>query len=219
MPRPDVGGNTAGTQSSYRAYGLSGRSRPWMASTSPQAPTSSAPTSTTVHWEATVAAAGNSAEVPVAGAAVTTVIKSGNNTQHGEVYADYKAGGHKPHDGARTMRGIATSMASGGPFIKDRLRYFTSFRDQHTALTTAMYDRPPQERGTQGQPFTTQTTEYTIKLNHQLSGESTLTFMTQLGRKYQPYRGGSGVFASQYLVESTARQMAGAISARSATCE
>ena len=26
MPRPDVGGNTAGTQSSYRAYGLSGQS-------------------------------------------------------------------------------------------------------------------------------------------------------------------------------------------------
>ena len=26
MPRPDVGGNTAGTQSAYRAYGLSGQS-------------------------------------------------------------------------------------------------------------------------------------------------------------------------------------------------
>ena len=30
--------------------------------------------------------------------------------------------------------------------------------------------------------------------------------MTQLGKKYQPYRFGSGVFAPQYLVESTARQ-------------
>ena len=47
----------------------------------------------------------------------------------------------------------------GGPFIKDRLWYFTSFRDQYTALTTGMYDRPLQEGGTQGHPFTTRTNE------------------------------------------------------------
>src|SRR4029078_13291825 len=76
----------------------------------------------------------------------------------------------------------------------------------YTELMTTMFDRPPQEGGTQGQPFTTQTTEYTIKLNHQRSGGSTLTFMAQLGKKYQPYRGGSGVYAHQYLVESTALQ-------------
>ena len=94
----------------------------------------------------------------------------------------------------------------GGPFIKDRLWYFTSFRDQYTRLATGMFDRPAAEGGTQGQPFTTQTTEYTIKLNHQFGGARTLTLMTQLGKKYQPYRFGSGVFAPQYLVESTARQ-------------
>src|SRR4029453_940006 len=50
--------------------------------------------------EATVAAAGNSAAGPVAGAAVATVIKSGGNTHHGELYADYKPGGHEPFDRA-----------------------------------------------------------------------------------------------------------------------
>jgi hypothetical protein len=157
--------------------------------------------------EANVAAAGNSAEVPVAGAAVTTVIKSGSNTPHGEFYADYKPGSHKPFDGAENYaryRDINGQL--GGPFVKDRLWYFTSFRDQFTELTTAMSDRPLEEGGTRGQSFTTQTTEYTIKLNHQLSGGSALTFMTQLGRKYQPYRGGSGFGAYQYLVESTALQ-------------
>ena len=94
----------------------------------------------------------------------------------------------------------------GGPFIKDRLWYFTSFRDQYTLSTTGMYDKPPAQGGTQGQPFSTETTDYTIKLNYQLSRNSTLGFMTQWGRKYQPYRGGSGAGAYQYLVESTALQ-------------
>ena len=50
------------------------------------------------------------------------------------------------------------------------------------------------------------TTDYTLKLNYQLSRKSTLTFMTQLGRKYQPYRFGYGAGAFLYLVESTALQ-------------
>ena len=69
-----------------------------------------------------------------------------------------------------------------------------------------MYDRPPEEGGTPGQPFSTETMDYTIKLNHRFSGQRTLTFMTQLGTKYQPYRFGSGVSAQQYVVEATALQ-------------
>jgi hypothetical protein len=215
MPRPDVGGNTAGTQSPYRAYGLAGQSITIVdgVNITAGADDVGAYIDYGALAEAKVAAAGNSAEVPVAGAAVTTLIKSGSNTQYGEFYADYKPGGHKykpggePWDGAENYaryRDINGQL--GGPLIRDRLGYFTSFRDQYTALTTAMYDRPPQEGGSQGQPFTTQTTVYTIKLNYQLSGASTLTFMTQLGQKYQPYRGGSGPSAYQYPVESTALQ-------------
>ncbi|HEX6162549.1 MAG TPA: TonB-dependent receptor [Vicinamibacterales bacterium] len=209
MSRTDVGGNTAGTQSAYRAYGLYGQSITTVdgVNITSGADMIGAYIDYGALAEATVAAAGNSAEVPVAGAAVTTVIKSGGNTQHGEVYADFKPGGHKRFDGAEhyaRYRDINGQL--GGPFIKDRLWYFTSFRDQYTALTTAMFDRPPAEGGTQGQPFTTQTTDYTVKLNHQFSGERTLTFMTQLGTKYQPYRFGSGVFAHRYAVESTAVQ-------------
>ena len=69
-----------------------------------------------------------------------------------------------------------------------------------------MYNKPAAQGGTQGQLFTTETTDYTLKLNYQLSRRSTLTFMTQLGRKHQPYRFGSGPGAFQYLVESTALQ-------------
>jgi hypothetical protein len=209
MPRPDVGGDTAGTQSVYRAYGLYGQSITTVdgVNITSGADYIGAYLDYGAMAEATVAAAGNSAEVPVAGAAVTTVIKSGGNTPRGELYADVKPGDHKRYNGAEhyaRYRDINGQV--GGPIMKDRFWYFTSFRDQYTALTTAMADRPPEEGGTRGQPFTTQTTEYTIKLNYRLGGESTLTFMTQLGKKYQPYRGGSGAGAYQYLVESTARQ-------------
>src|SRR5687768_8109973 len=209
MPRPDVGGNTAGTQSPYRAYGLYGQSITTVdgVNITSGADSIGAYIDYSALTEATVAAAGNSAEVPVAGAAVTTVIKSGSNTQHGEAYADFKPGGHKRFDGAEhyaRYRDINGQL--GGPFIKDRLWYFASFRDQYTALTTGMFDKPPDQGGTQGQPFTTRTTDYTIKLNHQLSGERTLTLMTQLGTKYQPYRFGSGVSAHLFPVESTAIQ-------------
>ena len=209
MPRPDVGGNTAGTQSAYRAYGLSGQTITTVDGVNITA--GSDDVGAYIDYgalaEATVAAAGNSAEVAVAGAAVSTVIKSGTNSPHGEVYADYKPGGHKHYDGAENYARYRDINAQlGGPLMKDRLWYFTSFRDQYVALTTAMFDRPREEGGTQGQPFTTQTTEYTIKLNQRLSGDSTLTFMTQMGRKYQPYRGGSGPAAHQYPVESTGLQ-------------
>jgi hypothetical protein len=209
MPRPDVGGNTAGTQSSYRAYGLFGQSITTVDGVNITAGANDvgAYVDYGAVAEANVAAAGNSAEVPVAGAAVSTVIKSGSNRHSGELYGDYKPGSDKPYDGAENyVRYRDINGQLGGPFITDRLWYFTSFRDQYTALTTGMFDRPPEEGGTQGQPFTTQTTEYTIKLNYQPRSESNLTFMTQVGTKYQPYRGGSGRTAYQYLVESTARQ-------------
>ena len=69
-----------------------------------------------------------------------------------------------------------------------------------------MYDKPAAQGGTQGQPFNTDTTDYTIKLTYQLSRRSTLAFMTQWGRKYQPFRGGSGAAAYQFIAESTAVQ-------------
>ena len=209
VPRPDVGGNTAGTQSQYRAYGLSGQSITTVDGVNIMAGADNvgAYIDYGALSEATVAAAGNNAEVPVAGAAVATVIKTGGNTPRGELYADYKPGRYESWDGAENYaRYRDINVQFGGPFIKDRLWYFASFRDQYTALTTAMFDRPPGEGGTQGQPFTTQTTEYTVKLNQQIGGDSTLTLMTQLGRKYQPYRGGSGGGANLYLVESTAVQ-------------
>ncbi len=72
-----------------------------------------------------------------------------------------------------------------------------------------MYDKPAYEGGTPGHLFTTETTNYTLKLNYQLSRTSTLAFVTQVGRKYQPYRFGLGLdnpSLYNYIVEATALQ-------------
>ena len=51
MPRVDVGGNTAGTQSAYRTYGLSGQSITTVDGVNiTPGSTASAPTSTTARW-------------------------------------------------------------------------------------------------------------------------------------------------------------------------
>jgi hypothetical protein len=209
MPRVDVGGNTAGTPSAFRAYGLAGQSITTVDGVN--ITVGSAGIGAYIDYgalaEAKVSAAANSAEVPVAGAAVTAVIKSGSNTHHGELFTDGKPATNKRYTGEESYRSYRDINGQlGGPFIKDRLWYFTSFRDQYTASITGMFDKPAEQGGTQGHPFTTQTTDYTLKLNDKLDLKSTLTFMTQWGRKYQPYRGGSGAGAPLYLVESTAHQ-------------
>ena len=209
LPRVDVGGNTAGTQSAYRAYGLLGQSITTVdgVNITDGANAIGAYIDYGAMAEAKIAAAGNSAEVAVAGAAVTTVIKSGSNTHHGEVYTDFKPEGSRGYTGAeKFLRYLDLNAQLGGPLIKDRFWYFTSLRGQQTSSVTGMYNMPAAQGGTQGQVFTTDTTDYTLKLNYQLSRRDTLTFMTQFGRKHQPYRFGSGPGAFLYLVESTALQ-------------
>ena len=209
LPRADVGGQTAGTQSPFRAYGLSGQTL----TTVDGVNVTDGSTGVGAHTdygaiaEAKVAAAGHSAEVPVAGVAVTTVIKSGSNRHHGELYTDFKPSGSEGYtDAEKFLRYLDINGQVGGPFIKDRFWYFTSFRGQQTASLTGMYNLLPAQGGTQGQLFTTETTDYTVKLNYQLTRGNTLGLMGQSGRKYQPYRFGSGPGAEQYLVESTAIQ-------------
>jgi hypothetical protein len=211
MPRMDIGGNTAGTQSPYRAYGLSGQTITTVDGVNITQGFNSEAMGAFLDFGALggvqISAAGNAANVAVAGAAVTTVIKSGSNTTHGEGFADIKPGSSKRYEGTENFvlyRDINGQL--GGPFIQDKFWYFTSFRDQYTEFSTGMYDKPESQGGTDGWPFITQTTNYTIKLNYQLSRKGTLTIITQLGRKYQPYRFGDGAGAFLYLVESTAHQ-------------
>jgi hypothetical protein len=221
MPRPDVGGNTAGTQSAYRTYGLSGQSKWFVDGVDISGGADGVYIDYGALAEAKVSAAANSAEVAVAGAAVTTVIKSGSNTQHGEFFTEVKPGGNKdyprppfdpgaaplePQRPQKFLKYRDINAQLGGPFIKNRLWFFLSFRDHSTGFLSPMYSSPPDQGGIRGMPVSTATSDYTIKLNYKLSRTSTLAFVTQVGRKDQPYWGGSGANAHQYTVEATAIQ-------------
>ena len=210
VTRVDVGGDTSGTQYPFRAYGLAGQTITTVdgVNVTDGSVGVGAHTNYGAIAEAKVAAAGHSAEVAVAGAAVTTVIKSGSNTHHGEFYTDFKpgGGGEGYTVAEKFLRYLDINGQVGGPLMKDRFWYFTSYRGQQTASLTGMYNLLPTQGGTQGQRFTTETMDYTIKLSYQVSRKDTVTVLTQWGRKYQPYRFGSGPNAVQYLVESTALQ-------------
>lgn len=211
MLLPDIGGNTVGTQPSYRVYGMDGQSSTTVDGVKVTTLRGDPYTDFSAMAEAKVSGAGNSAEFAVAGAAVSTVIKSGSNTLHGEAFAEGKSGEDRVRFGAenypesyRQYRDVSAQL--GGPFLTDRLWYFASFRNHYTAFRTSLYDKPAMDGGTQGHRFTTETSQFTIKLNYHLRRQSTLTFMTQVNRKFQPYRNGSGPTAYYYSAESTARQ-------------
>ena len=157
----------------------------------------------------------------MAGAAVTTVIKSGSNTHHGEFFTDFKPGGSKGYTGAeKFLRYLDINGQLGGPLIKDRFWYFTSFRGQQTASITGMYDKPAAQGGTQGQLFTTETTDYTLKLNYQLSRQKHPDVHDAVGQetsalsvRFRPRR-----LSIPCRVDGAFR-IVGAKSARSTTCE
>src|SRR6185436_2902001 len=143
MPRVDVGGNTAGTQTAYQAYGLSGQTITTVDGVNITDGTAAigAYLDFGALAEVKIASAGNSAEVPVAGTAITAVIKSGSNTRHGAFYSEFRPDGNPDWLGAQNLvRYHDFNAQFDGPFIKDRLWYFTSIRDQYSQLATSLYD-------------------------------------------------------------------------------
>ncbi len=194
-----------GTQSGYRAYGLSGQVL--ISVDSVNATEADAGSGVYMDYgaleEVKVAAAANSAEVPVAGAVVTAVIKSGSNDRHGEVYSDWTGPSFQAVKSGVGFNGHDINAQLGGPFVRDKFWYFGSFRYDYTGSPTTILSAPASQGGTPA-VFSTLLQNYTIKLNYQLSSSNTLAFTTQANQKYQPYRGGTLVnFLTLYTYEST----------------
>jgi hypothetical protein len=120
--RYDVGGSTMGSQSQFRAYGVSGQNTFNLDGINTTDGSGSA------GWyfdygsfsEIQVSAAANAAEVQTPGAFMNTVIKSGGNEFHGQVYVDWEdsrfQGTNVSSDMARTCPNtVAAAMAFTGP--------------------------------------------------------------------------------------------------------
>ncbi len=193
--RMDVGGSTAGTQTSYVAYGVQGQNKPVVEGVIAIEGSSS----TGFYYdygsfdEVNIGAASQSAEMATPGVQSVFVSKSGGNEYHGDFYADYETKGMEGHniDATQLAKGVLADSnriedisdinANGGGFIKkDRVWWFGSFRRQKLEV---------QQPTLASTAFLTRITDYTGKLTYQLPKNNKLTAYVMYGIKRQPYRG------------------------------
>ena len=219
VTRFDVGGSAAGTQTGYRAYGRSGQN--WV--TLDGVATTEGTSGAGFYFdygsfsEISVSAAGNSAEVAVPGVVTNTVMKTGSNDFKGELYLDWEDKSFQGKNLSEGLKdkGIAVgdsfsryndfNLNAGGPIIKDKLWWFAAIHEQYIGIQTQLR----QNDGTPGAIFTTRIKNKSLKLNYQINPKNQLIFSMQPSRKLQPFRGGSGTTARNYIVESTEFQDGG----------
>lgn len=214
--RFDVGGSSMGTQTGYRSFGFSNQNWVNLDGIVTTEGTSGAGfyMDYGAFQEIQISAAANSAEVPVAGAFINTVVKTGSNNLKGEVYFDWEDKSFQGTNVTESLkdRGIGKgdqftryndfNAQVGGPLKKDKLWWFFSLRDQFSGLKTELQ----QNDGSPGGEFTTRLQNQTLKMNYQINANNSFIFTGQGGRKFQPFRGGQGSSASFFNVNSTGSQ-------------
>ena len=194
MSRIDVGGNTAGTQTSYTAYGISGQTKPVVEGVI------GLESSGAVGFyydygsfeEVNIGAAGQGAEMATPGVQSVFISKSGGNEYHGDFYADYESRALESTniDADQLAKGVRAGSNrihlitdlnpnAGGYLKKDRIWWFGSYRRQDIQVRNPNF--PPR-------PFETEINDYTGKLTYQLPRNNRLVAYIMYGIKKQPYR-------------------------------
>jgi hypothetical protein len=200
VTRFDVGGSTAGTQTTYSSYGFSGQNRVQIDGVNTTEGTGSAGFyfDYGAFQEVQLGADSNDASMPTPGVLVNTVVKSGGNSHRGEVYVDYEnpnfQGQNVSDEQLRLGAGSGTRIQKyhdvngqiGGPIRKDKLWYFVSLRDQDivTSVTGFPVDQPDPNFGSE-----TRLINGTYKFTYGLNQTNKLSTFLQYGRKLQPQRG------------------------------
>src|SRR6059036_301487 len=91
VTRSDVGGSTMGTQATYRSFGMQGQN--WVNLDGIVTTEGTAAAGFYMDYgafqEVQISPAANAAEVPISGAFINTVVKTGGNDLRGEVYFDW----------------------------------------------------------------------------------------------------------------------------------
>ena len=198
MQRIDVGGNRAGTQTTYTAYGFTGQVRVLIEGINTTEGTGGAGFYFDYSSidEAFMGTTGNSAEMPNPGVQSQFITKSGGNAFSGEYYLDWYnnslQGSNIPDD--VIARGIRkgsneidkyydTAINVGGPIIKDKLWWFATYRQQKNAVAQ------PNFRGSlEGLTFDTKLWNPIGKLTYQANQNNKIIGYYQWGQKLQPNR-------------------------------
>jgi len=196
MSRIDVGGNRAGTQTAYTAYGYSGQVRVLVEGIN----TTEGTTGAGFYFdygsfdEVFLGTAGQSAEMPNPGVQSQFLGKSGGNHFQGEVYYDYEnnrlQGGNISSDLAKSANVLQHSneiqgyhdfnLNAGGPIAKDKVWYYASYRNQMNSVAQPnfLFDKN----------FDTRLWNLSGKGSYQLSPQHKFIAYYQWGQKAQPNR-------------------------------
>ncbi|MBI1875978.1 MAG: carboxypeptidase regulatory-like domain-containing protein [Acidobacteria bacterium] len=205
MSRIDVGGNRAGTQTGYNAYGYSGQVRVLVEGINTTEGTGGAGFYFDYgsFEEVFLGTAGNGAEMPHPGVQSQFLGKSGGNSFQGEVYLDWYnnslQGSNLPQ--SFLARGIRkgsneiekyydTNINVGGPIRKDEIWWYFSYRDQKNAVQQVnfLFDKT----------FDTRLWNPSGKVTYQLSQNHKFIGYYQWGQKIQPNR----LFSTSYTYAS-----------------
>jgi hypothetical protein len=196
----DVGGSAAMTVLPVSVYGITGQERPLVEGIISNSATGGVGFSFYGDYgsfeEVSVSTAGHSAETGSPGLFSNLVSKSGGNTYHGTLYADYQNSAMQGHniDAAQIGRGLTGggtlgpaevnrsekwrdfNADTGGFLRKDKLWWYGSYRLLDFKQWYANY--PPEPQHSKGQNFTG-------KLNYQLSANDKVIGYVQRTEKLQ----------------------------------
>ena len=205
MTRIDVGGNRAGTQTGYIAYGTTGQVRVLVEGINTTEGTGGAGFYFDYgsFEEVFVGTAGQGAEMPHPGVQSQFLGKSGGNQFQGQVYSDWYNNSLQGSNiteehlrqgiregGNEVQQYYDFNLNLGGPILKDKLWWYFSYRDQKNAvlLPNFRFDKT----------FDTRLWNPSGKTTYQLSQNHRFIGYYQWGQKIQPNRTwtGAAVFLS-----------------------
>jgi len=227
MGRIDVGGNRAGTQTGYTAYGFSGQNRVLVEGINTTEGTAGA--GFYVDYgsfeEVFLGTIGQGAEMPTPGVQSQMLGKSGGNKFQGEFYQDYETngmigdnitgnlpsqfaysatntGGIRDHSN-ETSAYRDSNINVGGPIKKDKVWWYFSYRNQKTSVGQPNFIGP-----IAGTFFDTKLWNPSGKTTYQINQNNKLIGYYQWGQKVQPNRLPQAALSYQSL-DGTLKQISG----------
>jgi hypothetical protein len=209
MGRIDVGGNRAGTQTGYTAYGFSGQNRVLVEGINTTEGTSGA--GFYVDYgsfeEVFLGTIGQGAEMPTPGVQSQMLGKSGGNKFQGEIYQDYERNSFQAdniagkipakflYDPVSNPGGPVRDHSNelqlyrdfnlniGGPVKKDKLWWYFSYRNQKNSVGQPNFIGP-----ISGTLFDTKLWNPSGKATYQVNKNNKMIGYYQWGQKVQPNR-------------------------------
>jgi hypothetical protein len=218
MQRIDVGGSAAGTQTGYSTYDTkSDQHRPMVEGIVNTEGTNAAG----FYYdygsmeEVSVTTGANTPEMPWAGVMSQFIAKSGGNTYHGKIYADYEnqniqsrnidasqialgvkgGGGLGPTDLNRLHSYHDLNGDIGGYVKLDKLWWYSSLRDQDAQSLLPNFPV---------KPFETHLQNITGKATYAVNSNNKLVGFAQWGRKVQPNRLDTFLIAATTAIHNSA---------------